>query len=115
MRFEKKQDPDFGWRLSGRVVTVMPDHSRDLDESRRIPSFVEAHLGEIGNLRSCLQCGACTATCELAGEGSLLPRRQVTGVKLGLEERLVEEPEIWQCHGCNDCSARCPSGAMPGR
>ena len=65
------------------------------------------------NLEACLQCGACTATCDLASNDSLFPRRQVTLVRLGLEDRAAADPEIWNCYGCSDCTGRCPSGAQP--
>jgi quinone-modifying oxidoreductase subunit QmoC len=60
-----------------------------------------------------LQCGACTATCDLAGDDNLFPRRQLTFVRLGLEDRAAADPEIWRCYACADCTAKCPSGAQP--
>jgi len=92
---------DFGWRLHGRISTVLPDHSFDL-----VPGLATAdaplgrdHRREVRGLESCLQCGACTATCDLAGDEGLFPRRQVTFVRLGLSERAVSDREIWQCYG----------------
>ena len=42
-----------------------------------------------------------------------LPRRQVTFVRLGLQDRLAADQDIWHCYGCTECSSQCPSGAKP--
>lgn len=108
---------DFGWRLHGRNTGAIADHSFDLqeavDEGRRDGDFLRRHGRALGSLESCLQCGACTATCDLAGQEGLFPRRQVTYVRLGLAERAADSPEIWQCYACTECTARCPSGVRP--
>ena len=67
----------------------------------------------MATLQSCLQCGACTATCDLAGEEGLFPRRQVTFVRLGLQDLLAADQQIWHCYGCTECSSQCPSNAKP--
>jgi quinone-modifying oxidoreductase, subunit QmoC len=106
---------DFGWRLGGRVVTVLSDLSFDLRNGSHSPgSFLEPYCPDVRTLRTCLQCGACTASCELAEKGSIFPRRQMTLVQLGLDERVTSDPAIWCCYDCNDCSSHCPSQAKPG-
>jgi quinone-modifying oxidoreductase subunit QmoC len=35
--------------------------------------------------------------------------------QLGQHERLLDDPTVWHCYNCGDCSTRCPSGAKPGR
>lgn len=107
--------PDFGWRLHGRVVGVLPDRSFDLAGGGPGGVRLERYCRETATLQACLNCGACTAVCGLAGEGSLFPRRQVTLVRLGLADRVAVDPDIWHCYGCEECSAWCPSGAKPGR
>ena len=104
---------DFGWLLQGKAVKVLPDRSYDLAAAKSNGAFLEPYCLDLGTLQSCLQCGACTATCDLAGEEGLFPRRQVTFVRLGLEDRLAADKEIWHCYGCTECSAKCPSGAKP--
>jgi quinone-modifying oxidoreductase subunit QmoC len=103
---------EFGWLLHGKAIDVLPDRSFDL-AARSDGSFLEPYCQDVATLQSCLQCGACTATCDLAGDEGLFPRRQVTFVRLGLQDRLVADREIWHCYGCTECSSKCPSGANP--
>jgi quinone-modifying oxidoreductase subunit QmoC len=104
---------DFGWRLRGRSTTMPTDHSFDLAPARPEPSFLEPYCWNLAGLQSCLQCGVCTATCDLAGDDGRFPRRQVTFVRLGLKDTLLADPDIWHCYGCTECSSRCPSGVNP--
>jgi quinone-modifying oxidoreductase, subunit QmoC len=103
---------DFGWLLHGRPVQVLEDKSFHLAAGSG-SSFLRPYCLDVATLQSCLQCGACTATCDLAGEEGLFPRRQVTFVSLGLKDRLAADQEIWHCYGCTECSSQCPSGAKP--
>jgi quinone-modifying oxidoreductase subunit QmoC len=103
---------EFGWLLRGKAIAVLPDRSFDL-AARSDGSFLEPYCQDVATLRSCLQCGACTATCDLAGDEGLFPRRQLTFVRLGLQDPLVADREIWHCYGCTECSSKCPSGANP--
>jgi quinone-modifying oxidoreductase subunit QmoC len=109
----KPGSSDFGWLLGGRPVTVLVDKSFDLAAGDPDGSFLEPYCLDVATLQSCLQCGACTATCDLAGDEGLFPRRQVTFVRLGLQDRLAADQDIWHCYGCTECSTRCPSGAKP--
>lgn len=96
---------------------AVPDHSFDLqkaaEQARLDGHFLRHHGRRLGALDACLQCGACTATCDLAGEDGMFPRRQVSLVRLGLADQAAQSREIWYCYACSECTARCPSGVKP--
>jgi quinone-modifying oxidoreductase, subunit QmoC len=111
------QAADFGWRLHGRPIRVLHDSSLTLLASRqRSTATLLAQYSADGNsLMSCLQCGACTVNCRLAEASGVFPRRQMTLLQLGEVDRLVEDPKVWFCFNCQDCTSSCPANAGPGR
>jgi len=108
---------DYGWRFRGERVEVLKDQSFTLGSTRQpaVAALVSSYCADGASLVSCLQCGMCTASCNVAEEGSLFPRRQMTLLQLGLKESLVADPDLWLCFNCTDCSSRCPANARPGR
>ncbi|MCP4716820.1 MAG: heterodisulfide reductase [Deltaproteobacteria bacterium] len=62
------------------------------------------------NLRSCYQCGKCSAGCPLVHAMDLLPNQIIRLVQLGLEEEIEKSKSIWLCGSCVTCGVRCPRG-----
>jgi len=88
----------------GSSIVVQPDRA-----------FLRRLLASGGaDLKKCYQCATCSATCELSGEESPFPRKQMLEAQWGLKDRLVSDPAIWLCHNCGECTERCPRGARPG-
>jgi quinone-modifying oxidoreductase subunit QmoC len=63
----------------------------------------------------CLQCGTCTATCNLTTPGGFSPRRILTLFHFGQVEEALLDTGLWSCLECKDCSISCPVGIGPGR
>lgn len=59
-------------------------------------------------LKSCYQCGLCTATCPWNLVRSFLTRRLIHGAQLGLVE--LESEDVWLCATCGACVEQCPRG-----
>jgi len=75
--------------------------------------FVEEVLAEPGgeHLLTCWSCGTCAATCLVRRyEPAFNPRLTLHRTGLGLRQRVLSSPEIWQCSACDACYPRCPKG-----
>lgn len=66
---------------------------------------------EVGDkVRSCLQCGTCTASCPVARYTELSPREIVRLVLTGCETDVLRPEVLYYCSACYSCAARCPMG-----
>lgn len=71
----------------------------------------------IEGLKSCINCGVCTATCPAAEFYDYDPRQIVDIIQSGDEieiEQLLKSETIWYCGECLSCKTRCPKGNTPG-
>ena len=71
----------------------------------------------IEGLKSCINCGVCTATCPAAEFYDYDPRQIVDIIQSGDEieiEQLLKSETIWHCGECLSCKTRCPKGNTPG-
>jgi heterodisulfide reductase subunit C len=69
-------------------------------------------LGELSpageTLRSCMQCGSCTATCATAYAMDYTPRQLWHMARLGMVDEVLNSKTLWLCSNCYSCTLRCP-------
>ena len=103
-------------RTQTRPQTSPADSNKDkpgLDEPDL--EFIRSLTGQgAESLKKCFQCGTCSATCSLSPDTAPFPRKEMAWAVWGLKRRLVNDPDVWLCYQCQDCSTKCPRGARPG-
>jgi heterodisulfide reductase subunit C len=67
------------------------------------------------DVRKCMRCGKCTATCPAFDEMEYHPHQFVYMVEKGQIEKLAASPSIYKCLSCFACVDRCPRGVEPAR
>ncbi|MDY7079217.1 MAG: (Fe-S)-binding protein [Chloroflexota bacterium] len=87
----------------------MTTESFDLASATLDHSFLEA-IDPAENLRGCIQCGTCSATCPTAYAMDYSPRQVWRMVKLGMRDRVLSSSTFWLCTTCKACQVRCPRG-----
>ena len=68
-------------------------------------------------LKTCINCGTCTAICPAAEFYRYDPRKIVDTVQRGDDEeieKLLKSDTIWYCGECMSCLTRCPRKNAPG-
>ncbi|MBR6581599.1 MAG: 4Fe-4S dicluster domain-containing protein [Ruminococcus sp.] len=67
------------------------------------------------NVRKCMRCGKCTATCPSYAEMEYHPHQFVYMVEKGDIEPLLNSESLYKCLTCFACVERCPRGVEPAK
>ena len=67
------------------------------------------------NVRKCMRCGKCTATCPSYDEMEYHPHQFVYMVEKGDIEPLMNSKSIYKCLSCFACVERCPRSVQPAK
>jgi heterodisulfide reductase subunit D len=87
----------------------MAEEKLDLASEVLDRSFLEA-VDPLMKLRTCIQCGTCSATCPTAYAMDYSPRQVWRMVNLGLRDEVLNSRTYWLCTTCKSCQVRCPRG-----
>jgi heterodisulfide reductase subunit D len=72
--------------------------------------FGEQVTPDLEVLRTCIQCGTCSASCPTAYAMDYTPRQLWKLIQLGLKDEVVNSRTFWLCTTCKACTVRCPRG-----
>jgi len=67
------------------------------------------------DVRKCMRCGKCSASCPSYDEMEYHPHQFVNMVEQGKIEKLMESKSIYKCLTCFACVERCPRGVEPAK
>ena len=67
------------------------------------------------NVRRCIRCGKCSATCPSFDEMEYHPHEFVYMVEKGDIEPLQNSESLYKCLSCFACVERCPRGVEPAK
>ena len=67
------------------------------------------------NVRKCMRCGKCSATCPAYDEMEFHPHEFVYMVEKDNLEPLRESLSLYKCLSCFACVERCPRGVEPAK
>ncbi len=78
-------------------------------------SFVDEIAATPGGekIRACIQCGACTGSCPMAGKMEYPPRKIIAMIRAGMRDKVLASSSMWYCLSCYMCTARCPRDVKP--
>lgn len=84
--------------------------SMHVDEKRETETIVRASGV---NVKKCMKCGKCSATCPAFAEMDIHPHTFVSMVEEGNVLELMKSKSLWKCLSCFACVERCPRGVEP--
>lgn len=61
-------------------------------------------------IKTCIQCGTCSASCPSASAMQYGPREIIASLRAGMLDRVLNSATVWLCVSCYSCTVRCPSG-----
>ena len=61
-------------------------------------------------IKTCIQCGTCSASCPTAYAMDYTPRQIICFFRAGLLDRVLRSNTVWMCASCYNCHVRCPAG-----
>ncbi len=66
------------------------------------------------DIRKCIQCGICSATCSVASVvDKYRPRKLIQKILIGERNEVLKDDLPWLCMMCRTCEDRCQEGASP--
>lgn len=93
---------------------MVSDRSAGKDQPSRDLHFTEEVIRLAGEeVRTCIQCGTCSASCSTAHLMDKSIRRIIKLVLEGQKSEALAAQSVWLCTSCQLCTVRCPRNIRP--
>ena len=89
---------------------TLPMNAQNVSGDVSLVSIVKINKLSGENVKLCMQCGTCTASCPMADEMDFYPRKVMHMSQFGLLSEMEDINTYWKCASCHSCSVRCPRG-----
>ena len=67
------------------------------------------------NVKKCMKCGKCSASCPAYDEMEFHPHQFASMIDNGEIEPLLKSESLYRCLSCFACMERCPRGVEPAK
>ena len=67
------------------------------------------------NVKKCMKCGKCSASCPAYDEMEFHPHQFASMIDNGEIEPLLKSDSLYRCLSCFACMERCPRGVEPAK
>lgn len=94
---EERQEEAFG-----------PQAKKGVDYDPTFALEIFAHVDLAEEIKTCMQCGVCAASCPLSLYMDFSPRRIFNLIRAGAREQVLGAKAILLCTSCYGCKVRCP-------
>lgn len=83
-----------------------------METGTRSETFLEEICSIPGGegIRTCIQCGTCTASCPNADKMQYTPSQLIAMARAGMRSEVLSSNTMWYCLSCYLCTVRCPRG-----
>jgi len=102
---------DMAMKAETTAATTTAATTTMTSEGEKFRDRVLALAGE--EVKRCIQCGTCSASCPTASLMDVPIRKLVKLVLEGEKERALSSRSIWLCTSCLLCTVRCPRKIRP--
>ncbi|MFH0789243.1 MAG: 4Fe-4S dicluster domain-containing protein [Pseudomonadota bacterium] len=89
-----------------QVVGPKCSGGKAYDQSFAREVYQKVDSGE--EIKMCMQCGVCAASCPLREKMDYSPRKIFTLIRAGQREKVLSSQAIMLCTSCYACKVRCP-------
>lgn len=106
------EGPKFAATMTEFTQQIRKQGPNPLNKLEKVASKEEIDLKEIlkkAKTYHCYSCTQCTGGCPISRTRTIYnPRKQMRRLLYGMEDKVLNDLELWSCLTCGVCNSRCP-------